>query len=80
MAVLSAMMLGTASESGKQYATATMRDGTTGPGTVSGAGAGAATEVLAKGKSIRIPAETILTFKLAAAGLPPSAGSGGAHI
>jgi hypothetical protein len=33
-------------------------------GTVSGAGAGAATEVLTKGKSIRIPAETLLTFKL----------------
>ena len=35
-----------------------------GKGAALGAGAGTATEVLTKGKSIRIPAETILTFKL----------------
>jgi outer membrane lipoprotein SlyB len=33
-------------------------------GAVSGAGAGALTQILTKGKSIRIPAETILTFQL----------------
>jgi hypothetical protein len=35
-----------------------------GVGAASGAGAGALTQILTKGKSIRIPAETILTFKL----------------
>ena len=33
-------------------------------GAASGAGAGAATQILTKGGSIRVPAETILTFKL----------------
>jgi len=33
-------------------------------GAASGAGAGALTQILTKGKSIRVPAETILTFRL----------------
>jgi hypothetical protein len=33
-------------------------------GAASGAGAGAVTEILTKGKSIKIPAETLMTFKL----------------
>ncbi len=34
-------------------------------GAASGAGAGALTQILTKGKSIKVPAETILTFRLA---------------
>lgn len=33
-------------------------------GALSGAGAGAATQMLTKGKAIRVPAETVLTFRL----------------
>ena len=33
-------------------------------GAASGAGAGAVTEILTKGSSIKIPAETLMTFKL----------------
>ncbi len=33
-------------------------------GAISGAGAGAATQVLTRGKAIRVPAETLLTFRL----------------
>ena len=35
-------------------------------GAASGAGAGAGTQIVTKGGAIRIPAETILTFKLEA--------------
>jgi hypothetical protein len=35
-------------------------------GAASGAGAGAGTQIVTKGAAIRIPAETILTFQLAA--------------
>jgi outer membrane lipoprotein SlyB len=33
-------------------------------GAASGAGAGAVTQIVTKGNSIKVPAETILTFKL----------------